>query len=197
MSTDKNSFPELPRHLETTRLILRCPQAGDGMEFNAAVIESLSELQLWFGWAMETPTVEDSEAYMQYVTGRVAAEEELTWLLFLKEKPTLIGVVSFHNLDWSVPKLMMSFWVCTPYARNGYMTEAMQKLVDFAFETLGVYRVEIWCDSRNDRSAALARRLGFEHEGTLQCDFRDHLTNELADQMVFARVKSDFGSFRR
>jgi RimJ/RimL family protein N-acetyltransferase len=189
MSPDKNLFPKLPRHLETVRLSLRCPQVGDGAEFNAAVIESLSELQPWFEWAMETPTVEASEAYMQYVAGRVAAQEELTWLLFLKEKPALIGVVSFHNFDWSVPKLMMSFWVRTPYARQGYMTEGAQKLVDFAFETLGICRVEIWCDSRNDRSVALARRLDFEHEGTLRHDFRDHLTNELADQMIFAKLR--------
>ncbi len=84
---------------------------------------------------------------------------------------------------------MLSFWIRTPYARQGYMAEAMQKLVDFAFETLGVCRVAIWCDSRNERSVALARRLGFEHEGTLRCDYRDHLTNELADQMIFARVR--------
>src|SRR5262245_49334265 len=137
MSLDKNTFPELPHYLETARLILRCPQAGDGAEFNAAVVESLPQLQPWFEWAMQIPTVEDSEAYIQYVVGRIAAQKELTWLLFLKEKPILIGVVSFHNLDWSVPKLMMSFWVRTHYARQGYMTEAAQKLVDLAFETLG------------------------------------------------------------
>jgi ribosomal-protein-serine acetyltransferase len=95
MSPDKNSFSELPRQLETARLSLRCPQAGDGMEFNAAVIETLPELQPWFEWAMEIPTVEDSEAYMQYVAGRVAVQKELTWLLFLKEKPPLIGVVTY------------------------------------------------------------------------------------------------------
>jgi RimJ/RimL family protein N-acetyltransferase len=125
---------------------------------------------------------------MQYTADRFAAHEELTWLLFLKGEPTLIGVVSLHNIVWLVPKFMMSFWIRTPYARQGYMTEATQKLVDFAFETLGACRVEISCDSRNERSQALAQRLGFEHEGTLRCDYRDHLTNELIDDMIFAKV---------
>jgi RimJ/RimL family protein N-acetyltransferase len=190
MNVPGNSFTELPHQLETARLILRCPQVGDGPEFNAAVRESLAQLQPWFEWAMEIPTIEDSEAFMQYAAARFATWEELAWLLFLKEQPTLIGVVSLHNIDWSVPKLMMSFWARTSYARQGYITEATQKLVNFAFETLGAYRVEIWCDSRNERSVALARRLGFEHEGTLRYDYRDHLTNELADQMILAKIRS-------
>jgi RimJ/RimL family protein N-acetyltransferase len=189
MSVDKVSFPEVPHRLETARLILRCPQVGDGPEFNVAVLESLPQLQPWFEWAMEVPTVEDSTSFMQYAADRFVARKELTWLLFLKGEPILIGLVSFHNIVWSVPKLMMSYWIRTPYARQGYMTEAMQKLVHFAFETLGICRIEISCDSRNEPSKALTRRLGFEHEGTLRCDYRDHLTNELVDQMVFAKVR--------
>jgi RimJ/RimL family protein N-acetyltransferase len=84
--------------------------------------------------------------------------------------------------------MMMSYWLRTPYAGQGYMTEAAQKLVHFAFETFNLCRLEIWCDSRNERSAALARRLGFDHEGTIRCDYRDHLTNELTDQLIFAKV---------
>jgi RimJ/RimL family protein N-acetyltransferase len=181
-------FLKLPHRLETARLDLRWPQVGDGPEFNAALLESLAELRLWFSWAMEMQTVEESEDFMQYAADGFAAGEELTWLLFLRQKPTLIGLISFHIIDWSVPKMMMSYWLRTPYARQGYMTEAAQKLVDFTFETFNLCRLEIWCDSRNERSAALARRLGFDHEGILRCDNRDHLTNALIDQMIFAKV---------
>jgi RimJ/RimL family protein N-acetyltransferase len=99
LEQQQDLFLKLPRRLETARLELRWPQPGDGPEFNAALLESLAELRLWFGWAVEAQTVEESEDFMQYAADRFAAGEELTWLLFLKKKPTLIGLISFHIID--------------------------------------------------------------------------------------------------
>jgi RimJ/RimL family protein N-acetyltransferase len=48
------------------------------------------------------------------------------------------------------------------------MSEAMTALLDFAFDGLGLHRVEALVDEPNVRSAALLRRLGFVLEGTLR-----------------------------
>jgi RimJ/RimL family protein N-acetyltransferase len=50
---------------------------------------------------------------------------------------------------------------------HGYATEAAQTLIDHVFAELGFHRVYIWSRSGNERSVAVARRLGFRREGTL------------------------------
>ena len=94
-------------------------------------------------------------------------------------------------LDWVVHKLEIGYWARTPYAGRGYITEAVAGITDFAFAMLGAHRVEIRCDTKNERSAAVARRLDFTLEGTLHADDRCPLTGELRDTLVFAKVKSE------
>ena len=63
-------------------------------------------------------------------------------------------------------------------------------LVRLAFDQLHAERVEIRCDARNPRSAAVPRRLGFVHEATLR-RARRTVDNELADTLVFALTRAD------
>jgi RimJ/RimL family protein N-acetyltransferase len=50
---------------------------------------------------------------------------------------------------------------------RGYATEAAEALIEHLFETLDFHRVYIWLRSGNERSADVARRLGFRLEGTM------------------------------
>jgi RimJ/RimL family protein N-acetyltransferase len=56
---------------------------------------------------------------------------------------------------------------------------------------LGANRVEIRCDAKNERSAAVARRGGFPLEGTLRNEDRCPMTNELRDTLVFAKISAE------
>ncbi len=59
-------------------------------------------------------------------------------------------------------------WMLHPdHAGQGYMTEAMVALVDLAFSEIGVHRLTARMDARNERSLAMASRLGMRPEGRL------------------------------
>ncbi|MCX6046811.1 MAG: GNAT family protein [Chloroflexi bacterium] len=180
-----------PSSFETERLTIRCPQPGDGAELNAAVLESLAELRPWMAWAKTAPTLEESEIHVRKALARFLLREELWLLLFLKGTHTLVGSSGFHNIDWAVPKFEIGYWARTAYAGQGYITEAVAGITNFAFQNLGAHRVEIRCDVKNQRSAAVARRLNFTLEATLYADDRAPLTNELRNTLVFAKVQSE------
>ena len=51
------------------------------------------------------------------------------------------------------------------------MTEAVERISQFAFEEFGARRVEIRCDEENHKSRLLAERVNFELEGTFKTRF--------------------------
>lgn len=174
---------------ESERLIIRCPRPGDGPALNEAICESWAELKPWLPWAAgEMPTVAESEAKMRQAQAQFLSREDLWLLFFLKDGQTFVGSSGFHRINWDVPKVEIGYWVRTKFSGQGYITEGVRAMTHFAFATLGVARVEIRCDAQNYRSAAIPRRLGFSHEGTLAHDSRHHLTQELRDTMIFAKV---------
>ena len=181
---------DFPDHFESARLLIRGPRPGDGPELNAAVTDSLAELKPWMPWAQKPPTLEESEENARRGHARFLTREDLWLLLFLKGTNTMVGGSGLHRINWDVPGFEIGYWVRTPYAGQGYITEAVATITDFAFEELAARRVFIKCDAKNARSAAVARRLDFPFEGTLHCDKRDHFGN-LRDTLVFAKVRKE------
>lgn len=179
---------DFPYEFETERLTIRGPLPGDGAEMQAAIVESIDELRPWMPWATIIPTPEESETRLRQKQLDFLARKDLQLLLFLKGTHTLVGSSGLHRINWDVPKFEIGYWVRTPFARQGYITEAVAGISDFAFQQLGAKRVEIRCDAQNMRSAAVPRRLGFMHEGTLRFDDVDHITGELRDTMIFAKI---------
>jgi ribosomal-protein-serine acetyltransferase len=186
--TQRPILLDIPDCFESERLVLRTPRPGDGDALNAAVIESLPELRPWMSWAMQTPTLADSEEYVRRAAVKYAAREALPLLIWHKATGELVGGSGMHGIDWEVPSVEIGYWVRTSQARQGYITETVQAITHFAFEVIGAHRVEIRCNECNVRSAAVARRAGFELEGILRNEARDHML-ELRNTMVFARVR--------
>ncbi len=180
---------DFPEEFETERLTIRAPRYGDGAKVRAAVQESLPELRPWMPWAAgELPSEADYEVRVRRGRARFLLREDLWLLLFLKGSHTLVGCSGLHNIDWDVPRFEIGYWVRSSFAGQGYVTEAVNGVAAFAFDTLGARRVEIHCDAANVRSAAVARRAGFEQEAHLRNDERNHWTGKLCDTLIFARI---------
>ena len=83
------------------------------------------------------------KAIAQFIT-----REDLRFHLFSKETGEFVGSSGLHRIDWSIPKFEIGYWLSTEFEGNGYMTEAVQRIEQFAFEQLGARRVEIRCDEK-------------------------------------------------
>jgi RimJ/RimL family protein N-acetyltransferase len=182
---------DFPESFETARLVIRAPLPGDGAEMCAAVTESLPELRPWLPWAQDTPTPEGYEENVREARAGFLLRKDLRYQLYLRSAPgTLVGSSGFHAIDWDAGRFEIGYWLRTRFAGQGYMTEAVRGLASFAFRELDANRLEIWCDSRNERSAEVARRVGFVHEGT----FIDHtraMDGTMATGLCFRMLRSE------
>jgi ribosomal-protein-serine acetyltransferase len=179
---------DFPDQLETERLIIRPPRAGDAPAIHAAIQESLAHLTPWMTWARADETVEELESFLRQMSARFILREELPLMLWRKSDGLYVGGSGLHDIDWSVPRFEIGYWVRASLQGQGYITEAVMGITQFAFDYLGAERVEIWCDSKNERSAAVARRAGFTLEGKLLREARSP-NGELRDSLVFGKVR--------
>ena len=182
---------DFPYSFETERLLIRGPLPGDGKMVRAAVLESQAELRQWLPWAVDIPDEAEYEANIRRGYTRFLNREDLWMMILLKDTGVIIGGSGLHRINWDVPRFEIGYWLSTAYTRQGLMTEAVAAITHFAFETLDARRVEIRVDSNNHKSIAIPQRLGFVLEGTLHQEARHHLTNELRDTLIFAKIKVD------
>lgn len=181
---------DFPYSFETERLTIRGPLPGDAVRLREAVLESQTELKPWMPWAVDIPTEQQYEVRVREGRLKFLAREDLWLMLLLKGTETIVGGSGLHRIDWNVPKFEIGYWVRSAYAGQGLITEAVTGITAFAFDTLGARRVEIRCDVKNTRSAAVARRAGYTLEGTFHNDARDHF-GQLRDTYIFARTQDD------
>ena len=175
-----------PFELTAERLSLRSPRVRDAPQLRAAIAESLDELRPWMAWADRVPSLVEAETNCTLAEVAFAEGSDYRLHLFLKGSDTLIGGSGFHNVDWSVPKVEIGYWVRTPFGGRGYITEAVAAITRHALTVLKANRVEIRMSSRNLRSRRVAERLGFSFEGILGNDAR-HVDGTLRNTCVFAQ----------
>lgn len=181
---------DFPDHFETERLLIRAPRPGDGMVVNAAILESLDHLRPWMPWVHPAPTAADTEAHSRRMAARFILREDLALYLFRRSDGLFVGGSGMHRINWSLPSFEIGYWVRASLEGQGYITEAVVGITRFAFDTLQAQRIEIRCDARNTRSAAVARRAGYTLEGRLR---RDEWATDgtLRDTLVFSRLRGE------
>jgi len=180
-----------PDAFESERLLIRAPRPGDGTELRAAVAESLNELKPWMPWAQAELSGEEAEENVRKAWVDFLARKDLRLHLYLKGTGTLVGCSGLHRIDWGVPKFEIGYWARTPYARRGYIREAVAAITRFAFDQLGARRVEIRCDPLNARSRRVPEALGYALEATLRCDGVSPHDGSARDTLVFAKTRGD------
>lgn len=178
----------IPEKFESDRLIIRAPLRGDGVRVNEAIKESIEELRPWMPWAQQVPTIEESEIVSREGYVRFAERSDLMLYLIHKKTNEFIGGSGLHRVDWQARKFEIGYWLRTSCCGQGYMTEAVARITQFAIQELQANRVEIRCDSRNSRSINVAERLDFTKEGILRGEKCD-VNGLLRDTIIFAKIR--------
>ncbi|WP_127492983.1 GNAT family N-acetyltransferase [Paenibacillus glycanilyticus] len=178
----------IPESFESARLLIRAPLFGDGAAVNEAVVESIEELRPWMPWAKQIPTIEESEIGIRKSRLEFLERTDLRLLLIHKESGQLVGSSGLHRMDWQARNFETGYWVRTSCAGQGYISEAVEAITEFAIHQLEANRIEIRCDSRNTKSARVAERSGFTLEGILRSEKRAN-DGSLRDTMVFSKVR--------
>ncbi|WP_135821785.1 GNAT family N-acetyltransferase [Halostella litorea] len=79
-----------------------------------------------------------------------------------------VGHVALFHVDDSAGHAEVGYWLTPGAQGEGYATEAVSLLLDYAFDERRLHRVRARAIETNDASRALLDRLGFAAEGVLR-----------------------------
>ncbi len=181
---------ELPERIETGRLLLRAPRAGDGPALHAALVDSLAELRRYLAslpWVAQEQTPASAETWCRNSQANFLARRDLHFLLFEKASGLVVGATGLHHVEWATPKAEVGYWCRTTHAGRGLMGEAVAALAEYGFRHLGVVRLAIVTDEENAASRRVAERAGFVLEG-IQRHERRAPDGTLRNTCLYARL---------
>jgi ribosomal-protein-alanine N-acetyltransferase len=117
-------------------------------------------------------------------------DQAYAFFLFRQDDEELVGGLTLANVRRGVAQAgSLGYWMGAPFARQGYMTAAVEALIPFAFNSLRLHRLEAACIPTNAPSIRLLERTGFSREGYA----REYLciNGVWQDHLLYARLQND------
>ena len=181
--------------LKGERVFLRLPVASDYREWADLRGRSRAFLEPWEPrWTpdeLERTAWRDRLSRYREDYARGAA---VSFFIFDNATERLMGGITLGNIRHGVAQSgHIGYWIGEPYAGKGYMLEALNLLVTFAFDTLRLHRIEAACIPSNTRSVRVLEKARFQREGLLRSYLR--INGIWQDHYLYARIAGDsFGA---
>jgi ribosomal-protein-alanine N-acetyltransferase len=156
--------------LRMQRVLLRPPQMADFLPWASLRRQSENFLKPWEpAWARDHLTERAFRERVAWAANGVAEGRAYPFLIFRAADETLLGAVTLDNIRRG-PAMTgtLGYWIGEPFARQGYMREALGAVRDYAFANLDLSRLEAACLPENAASRAVLEKSGFKYEGVAQ-----------------------------
>lgn len=140
----------------------------------------------FIGWPL-MKTLEETSNYIEEMLRREAADTHLYASIVLKSTDEIIGTAMIFSFDHEAKHAEIGYVFHSSYWGNGYGTETVALMNDFAFGTLKLHKLNARVVDANIGSAKVLEKNGFELEGRL----RDHffIDGRYFDSLLFGKLK--------
>ena len=149
------------------------------------------EPSLWAMMPVRVTTREEMAAYIEAAQGPA----QLAFAVIHKASGRVAGCTRYMNYEPAHQRVEIgSTWYGLEFQRTAVNTECKYLLFGYGFEVLGMNRVELKTDLRNERSQKAMLRVGAKQEGTL----RRHMVvpGHVRDTVYFSVIAEEWGEVK-
>lgn len=156
----KASFKQLPT-LSSERLLLRAPRMSDAADYYAYARDpENSRYVLW----EPHRSILDSRSALRSLISQNRRGLPATFAIELKAEARMIGTIGFQWIDLDSMTAELGYTIARRLWNHGLATEALKRLSAYAFDELGLRKLEARHDIRNPASGRVMLRAGFHLE---------------------------------
>jgi RimJ/RimL family protein N-acetyltransferase len=183
--------------LETKRLTLRDFKEGD----QDSMRKKINNLKV-SRYLLVVPypyTRKDADWWINHCKEKQKEKPRTSYELAITIKPNkkVVGAVGIFKVNSYSGTAEIGYWLAEDFWRQGIMTEAASKIIDFGFNKLRLRKIKLPAFAPNIASNALAKKLGFVYEGTLRKSCKAKATGKIYDENVYGLFKDEWKKARK
>lgn len=177
--------------LETERLTLRPPIHSDYRAWAALRQESVAFLQPWEPtWATDHLTRKSFTNRVYWAQRSISNGTALPLFVVRRHDEAVLGAITLDHIRRGPAQAgTTGYWIGAMYARQGYMREAIEAVVHYAFTTLDLSRIEAGCLPENTPSRGLLESCGYKYEGVAQAYLQ--ISGRWRNHVLYANLRHD------
>jgi ribosomal-protein-alanine N-acetyltransferase len=135
-------------------------------------------------------SVEGFERFIAWTQRQRRAGSYACFAVTIDSTDTAIGIFQLRELEPGFGTAEWGFAVGSAYWGTGVFQEGAELLIDFAFDAVGVHRLEARAAVRNGRGNGALRKMGAQQEGVLRKSFQKD--GEYMDQALWTILDEDW-----
>lgn len=174
--------------LQTERLILRPLQLTDLDDlYEYAQDPAVYQPGMWQPYESYTEAKNHLEILLSHYFDGL-----LWWAIEHKDDRKMIGRVELSHVDRDDKHAIIGYALNRNYWRQGMMTEAVNRVIKYTFDTMKLNRIQAYVLTDNTQSYKLLEKIGFKQEGHLR-DY-SQVKGYPEDVYIYGLIKSDLVS---
>ena len=161
------------------------------LDHERELLKICGDPEIWRYTTSEAQTPAAMRAYLEAALRDYKAGTALPFVVRLLRTDGVVGMTRLKNISWTNRNAEVGTWFAREVWGTGVNRESKLLLLGYAFEQLGLIRVEFQTDGLNFRSRAALKRLGAVEEGVLRSR-RIHRNGERRDSVFFSILDSEW-----
>ncbi len=137
-------------------------------------------------------SISEAESHIKIINDKIEANTDINWCVTEKGSDLCIGIMGFYRTQPENYRTELGYMILSEYHNKGYVTEAVQTLLHYAFNTLNFHSIEAVIDPNNIASERVLQKNGFNKEAHfIENGFYD---GKFIDSVVYTLLNRDFKS---
>lgn len=152
------SFTPFPI-LTTERLTLRQLSTDDGQ--NIFALRSDTEINKYLD-RQASKTIEDAINFINKINDSIKKNDSIYWAITLTNSKIFVGTICLFDFSNEKNKCEIGYELLTNFQGQGIMKEAIRKVIDYAFQTMQLKKIEAFTHNGNQSSTKLLTKFDFK-----------------------------------
>ncbi|OUD08902.1 GNAT family N-acetyltransferase [Marivivens niveibacter] len=177
--------------LETERMSLRLPDHSDWRAWADLRVQSREFLTPWEpAWSPDHLSRKAFTNRVYWAQRSNSNGTAVPFFLIRRSDNQLLGAITLDNIRRGPAQAgTTGYWIGEPFARQGYMREAIAAVVHYAFVDLDLSRIEAGCLPENTASRRLLEECGYKYEGVAQSYLE--INGRWRNHVLYANLRAD------
>lgn len=174
--------------IQTERLILRRFKIEDWKDMQKYWVRD-PNVQLMYCEPVYEAEDEIKGLLKEYIE-KYKSNENYRWAIINKKTGICMGQIAFFMVNSTNHFAEIEYCIGVKFQNKGYVTEAVNAILDFGFNTVEFNRIQISHRKSNLKSKRVIEKVGFVYEG----NFREYFHNDVfkEDRLFYSLLKSEW-----